>query len=475
MGMQLDDILGGLSGCMARERGKEREGERERERERESKRAKKDISGEKSRAKAVSALELLIGLDGECSSAGKSNGGVGSSKDHGSGSDTNKRNRLSSGSGKDGNTSKRAIDLSSSNTLDGHNPKSSSAKSSTTSSDASKSSRSSTSSSDKAPNKRKLGSNLSTSPALTEADRGRRESRHASTTVADAQEEQQSQLQADRTYTHTAASASISSIQLGAESKSATSIPADLSRSLPIASSSSTPSSPALASSTLPTKRDSSNANPTLDAPHLLKSLRSHLRDLVATLAKLRGELTLVERLWYKNGWQFRGALWWAAFDGVRRGMRRLLVPKEMQRERVVGGDKALADGCMADLFRLYAGLGGGEATLVRAPDNGIVKFDVKPTGDVVRSFLASSVGAAHVQTTLVQIETVQAVLRVLHTRCRQAGKWLVRHLNTPPAPTFGALVSALLALVAALDAELGTMSEVVRRVKAVLDSVLGR
>ncbi|PWY98872.1 hypothetical protein BCV70DRAFT_201658 [Testicularia cyperi] len=64
----------------------------------------------------------------------------------------------------------------------------------------------------------------------------------------------------------------------------------------------------------------------TLDPPSLIRELRRAIKSLLATLATLEAEHTLVSQLWYKNRSQLRSAAWFSAFNGVRRHLRAILL-----------------------------------------------------------------------------------------------------------------------------------------------------
>ncbi|GAC98570.1 hypothetical protein PHSY_006164 [Pseudozyma hubeiensis SY62] len=179
---------------------------------------------------------------------------------------------------------------------------------------------------------------------------------------------------------------------------------------------------------------------------HTLKTFKLHLRQLTAVLSSLSTELTLIDRIWYKNASQFKSALWWGGFDSVRRCLHRVLLPSSR--------GVSLAHSVVSDLTLLYARLGGAESNLVTTASTStlppIPKFTTRPTHTTLQTYLSSS--PSHLEHTTQQLEALQTALLALSARCTTAGRTLLLHLNTPPAPTFAPLVTALIALLAGVD-----------------------
>lgn len=201
---------------------------------------------------------------------------------------------------------------------------------------------------------------------------------------------------------------------------------------LPHEPSSPSPSAPA------PAPFASAPAPAIADPNLLLKRLKIAHRNLSSSLSSLSTDTVLVDRIWYKNKSQFKSAFWWASFDAVRRTLHRLLSPP--------------CANALRSLALVYAGLGAGTEGLQvaeSAESGGLMKFVTKPMISTMQDFISSPEGREVLQEAREQMLVLEAVLEELVRRCEEAGKVLVRHLSTPPAPTFAPLVTALLALVA--------------------------
>ncbi|KAF6767469.1 hypothetical protein PSEUBRA_005020 [Kalmanozyma brasiliensis GHG001] len=202
-----------------------------------------------------------------------------------------------------------------------------------------------------------------------------------------------------------------------------------------------------------PASPSSSHIRPPIEAAHTLKALKQPLRLLISTLQTLESEQTLVDRMWYKNRAQFRSALWWVGYDGVRRSLRRLLPSSSGAESGSRGGDGEGrgGKGVLRGLVRVYAGLGGvdvqGGQGWVTIP-----KFDTRPTADSIHAYLSTN--EDDVRQALYQLAMLERLLHVVRVRAETAGSVMVTHLNTPPAPTFAPVVTGLLALVAGVHAE---------------------
>ncbi|KAJ9478886.1 hypothetical protein PHBOTO_002385 [Pseudozyma hubeiensis] len=191
---------------------------------------------------------------------------------------------------------------------------------------------------------------------------------------------------------------------------------------------------------------------------HILKIFKLHLRQLTTVLSSLFTELTLIDRIWYKNASQFKSALWWGGFNSVRRCLHRILLPSHDQ-------GASLAHSVVFDLISLYAGLGGAQFSVTTTASSSTFpstpKFNTRPTHTTLQAYLSSSASLSHLEKTTRQLEALQKTLLALDAKCTTAGRALLLHLNTPPAPTFAPLVTALIALIAG--------------VHDVLQSVVGR
>lgn len=192
-----------------------------------------------------------------------------------------------------------------------------------------------------------------------------------------------------------------------------------------------------------------------MDIPHQLKTLKNHLRMLITTLSTLESELVLVERVWYKNASQFKSALWWGGFDAVRRSLRRLL---------------PMARGTVMRVSDVYGGLIAADSTRVEGERGwgSIPKSTVKPSLQTVAEFLTHPGGRQGILEAVKRLEKAERLLEVVKGRAEGAGKLLVTHLNTPPAPTFAPLVTTLVALLASVHSEVakggeGTVRGIVR------------
>lgn len=191
-----------------------------------------------------------------------------------------------------------------------------------------------------------------------------------------------------------------------------------------------------------------------------LKQVRVALKTLTLQLETMEGEYRLLERLWYKNAAQFKSALWWKAFDGARRPLKRIFAterapePQVKENEGREIGAREVARVCVEAYAATWApppaaaGLGG---TTTHSQTNGwpsVPKFaPAHPT---------TSIDTA--QHALSQLADLQRTLAHIRTRCLRAGEILALHLNTPPAPTFAPLVTALLALLASIHAASSTL-----------------
>lgn len=180
-----------------------------------------------------------------------------------------------------------------------------------------------------------------------------------------------------------------------------------------------------------------------------LKTYKASFRTLLSALQLLERETELVERIWYKNASQFQSALWWQAFNSVRRTLHPLFRTSTSNAKSMV-----------RNLTLVYAGLGGGISTFQLALQTqsqaegwgALTKFDTKPSSELLHTFLSFPPATQLLTLTQDHLAQLQKILLLLTTRIESAGKVLVNHLNTPPAPTFAPLISTLLALLASID-----------------------
>ncbi len=106
---------------------------------------------------------------------------------------------------------------------------------------------------------------------------------------------------------------------------------------------------------------------PTMTAPSTpSKHFKLHLRQSPPSQLPLH-ELTLIDRIWYKNASQFKSALWWGGFDSVTT----LFAPRFAS----LFSRCDLALSVVSDLTLLYARLGGAEIQ----PGHNSVNVDPPP------------------------------------------------------------------------------------------------
>lgn len=186
-----------------------------------------------------------------------------------------------------------------------------------------------------------------------------------------------------------------------------------------------------------------------IDPTSLLKQFKQSLRTLSVTLTNLSIELELIDRIWYKNASQFKSAFWWVSFNSSRQSLHKLLLPSPHFQ-------LGLGRETINYLTLLYAGLGGGLDGIRiqrRKVESGgwstLPKFDGKPSTATIHEFLLTREAIELIKEAERMLETMEQVLQEVKLRTKTAGKILVSHMNTPPAPTFAPLVSAILAMIA--------------------------
>lgn len=214
------------------------------------------------------------------------------------------------------------------------------------------------------------------------------------------------------------------------------------------------------------------------NAPQLtLKQVRTALKTLVAQLTVLEEEWRWLDRLWYKNAAQFRSAIWWKAVDGVRRPLKQLFAvdgtgtapPKasassRFQRRRgtraseqeQVGNDTTAMSSvarntarlCVSAYSETWAPLPPPPTQLPSAPVS-TSSASAWPTVPKYRP--SATVPPFSTGDALDELAYLQRVLLCIRTRALKAGTVLALHLNTPPAPTFAPVVTALLAIIASV------------------------
>ncbi|KAJ1031292.1 hypothetical protein NDA18_002509 [Ustilago nuda] len=199
------------------------------------------------------------------------------------------------------------------------------------------------------------------------------------------------------------------------------------------------PNSAALASA-------GSSINPNVS----FKTMRTTLRILIASLRNLTQELSLIDRIWYKNKSQFKAAFWWSCFNSSRRSLHKLCLASSCS-------SVGLARESLGKFSLVYAGIGGGIETFHTQqqklksiePDRyaNLPKFERKPTSTTLSQFISSTEGRKLIEETREMVQLLEQVLVQVKQRAATAGRVLVKHMNTPPAPTFAPLVTSLLAL----------------------------
>lgn len=171
-----------------------------------------------------------------------------------------------------------------------------------------------------------------------------------------------------------------------------------------------------------------------------LKQVRVALKALLAQLETIEGEYRLLERVWYKNAAQFKSALWWKAFDGARRPLKRMFG---------AGVARRTARVCVEAYSAAWA-----------PPAPALSSAQQAQTGawPSVPKFAPAHTNADAAQIALGELADLQRMLAHIRMRCVKAGDVLAMHLNTPPAPTFAPLVTAILALLASVHAAACTL-----------------
>lgn len=207
---------------------------------------------------------------------------------------------------------------------------------------------------------------------------------------------------------------------------------------------------------------------PAILHPRLLKTYKSALRILITSLTTLESELVLLDRIWYKNASQFKSTLWWGGIDGARRSLHKLFfvfpsTPTATATAVDVAGkaesELGLAKRTVRNCTLIYALLGGGTEAFqmqqIKLQQNSwptLPKFNTKPSITMLFFNLET---VQLVKTSLTQLKLVGELLKEGQRRTRNAGQILVGHLNTPPAPTFAALITGCLAILARVDGEI--------------------
>ncbi|SPO32405.1 uncharacterized protein UTRI_02962 [Ustilago trichophora] len=219
----------------------------------------------------------------------------------------------------------------------------------------------------------------------------------------------------------------------------------------------------------MPSSTESSPPSPVISST-FLKTYKSALRILITTLTTIETELILLDRIWYKNASQFKSALWWNGVDGARRSLHKLFLPTTIT--TAVGGGSvdsglglSLGKSTLRNCILIYSAIAGGMEAFqtqqfkFQQDDSSsssswptIPKFNTKPLPPPFPSVTTISQLLCTSQS---QLESLQVLLKEVQRRLQNAGKILVRHLNTPPAPTFAPLVTACLGALGCIDAEL--------------------
>ncbi len=98
-----------------------------------------------------------------------------------------------------------------------------------------------------------------------------------------------------------------------------------------------------------------------------------------------------------------------------------------------------------------------------------IPKPTIKPSIHTVVEFLDNHIGRTELVEAVRQLEQLGRLLDAVKGRSEAAGKLLVTHLNTPPAPTFAPLVTTLVALLASVHSEVSGEDAAVRELTRLL------
>ncbi|PWN49868.1 hypothetical protein IE53DRAFT_411323 [Violaceomyces palustris] len=229
--------------------------------------------------------------------------------------------------------------------------------------------------------------------------------------------------------------------------------------------------------------------DPSTKLPKTIKPLLSHLS---TSLERLDQESKLIQRLWYKGRSQFRSAVWWRSFDGVRRSTKKLSAspqtttddPRDLDLPIPSLGHLALSS-ARKSYSSLWVEIGGGgdksigtsfhaskssqprkqqkeskgiaEPTSSSSSSSRTVFVFSPPTKslercDEERRATALNECLANFRSTLNLLSELHRSLIGLRARCRYAWYILSCHLRTPPAPTFAPQAVALLGVCSNLD-----------------------
>lgn len=165
-----------------------------------------------------------------------------------------------------------------------------------------------------------------------------------------------------------------------------------------------------------------------------LKQLKRSLRALIVALQAIECERVVLDRMWYKNASQFQSALWWRHANSLRRCLRSL--------------DTAHA--LTARIALVYAELCGADQP---GSNQGwpVLPREAKSTPQSIDAVLKSAQTKQRLKQAEGELQELKAVIEVVRKRAEKGAKVLMVHLNTPPAPTFAPLVTALIAICAAV------------------------
>ncbi|KAI3483809.1 hypothetical protein L1887_53219 [Cichorium endivia] len=164
-----------------------------------------------------------------------------------------------------------------------------------------------------------------------------------------------------------------------------------------------------------------------------LKQLKRSLRALIVALQAIECERVVLDRMWYKNASQFQSALWWRHANSLRRCLRSLDTARALTARIAL----VYAELCGAD----QPGSNQGLASVAARSQINTTKHRCRPQ---------ISADKAETQAAEGELQELKAVIEVVRKRAEKGAKVLMVHLNTPPAPTFAPLVSALIAICAA-------------------------